>query len=122
MQIEFTIPGTLPTLNEYIKAERTNKFIAAKLKKDVQNYIAAYLPELEEPISEHVYVYFTWVRPDARTDKDNVAFSKKYILDAMQRGGVIGRDSWRLCTPYDKGFYVNKADPRTVVLVSTERL
>lgn len=55
-----------------------------------------------------------------RSDKDNVAFAKKFILDALQEVGVITKDSWKLCTPYDRKFAVNKSNPRTVVLITDE--
>lgn len=36
MQWTFEIPGTLPSLNDYIRAERANRFAAAGLKKKAQ--------------------------------------------------------------------------------------
>ena len=122
MRIDFEIPDQLPTLNEYISAERANRYMAAKMKRETQEFIMWHLPKLRKPIETHVYVYFLWIRKDARADKDNVAFAKKYILDAMQERGIIKRDSWKLVTPYDRGFMVNKTNPRTVVTVSTERI
>lgn len=111
------IPGTLPTLNRYIETERTNRFIAAKLKRDTQEQIAWLT--LGHPVFDgHVYVAFTWIRPDMRSDKDNVAFAKKFILDALQEAHVIKNDSWRMCTPFDLGFKVNKDNPRTIVRIA----
>ena len=40
--IQFTINSELPTLNDYIKAERGNKFAAAKLKKNATEGVAWY--------------------------------------------------------------------------------
>lgn len=111
------IPGTLPTLNKYVEAERTNRFMAAKLKRETQEQIAWLT--LGHPIFDgHVYIAFTWIRPDMRSDKDNVAFAKKFILDALQEAGVIKNDSWRMCTPFDLGFKVNKDNPRTIVRIA----
>lgn len=36
MNYKFTIRGTLPGLNELIEAERRNRFIGAKLKKQYE--------------------------------------------------------------------------------------
>lgn len=122
MLYSFSIPGTLPTLNEYVSVERTNRFAAAKLKRTTQERIVALLLADKAPFIEgHTYVSFGWVRPDMRSDKDNVAFAKKFILDALQEAGVIARDSWKLCTPIDTGFMVNKENPRVVVVIDTEQ-
>lgn len=111
------IPGTLPTLNQYVNAERTNRFAAAKIKRKTQETIMWQM--LGHPVFEgHVYVAFTWIRPDMKSDKDNVAFAKKFILDALQEAGVIKNDSWRMCTPFDLGFKVNKDNPRTIVRIA----
>lgn len=119
MEYRFEIPGTLPTLNEYVNRERANRFSAAGLKRKTQDYIRAFL--LDAPkFQGHVTVWFEWVRPDMRSDKDNVAFAKKFILDALQEAGVIAKDSWKLCTPYDSRFAVNKTNPRTVVVITDE--
>ena len=119
MEFTFEIPGTLPTLNEYVNRERTNRFSAASLKHKTQDYIRAFI--LDAPkFPGQVTVWFDWIRPDMRSDKDNVAFAKKFVLDALQEAGVITKDSWKLCTPYDRKFAVNKSNPRTVVLITDE--
>ena len=121
MRYEFEIPGTLPTLNEYINRERTNRFAAAKIKKETQEYIRSCIPLDAPHFRGVVKVGFKWIRADMRSDKDNVAFAKKFILDALQEAHVIERDSWKLCTPYDFGFAVNKQNPRTIVVIEEER-
>lgn len=120
MEFSFEIPGELPTLNPYVNSERSNRFAAATMKRDVQERICACIPDDAPRFPGHVTVWFDWIRADMRSDKDNVAFAKKFILDALQQAGVIKKDSWKLCTPYDRKFAVNKANPRTVVTVTTE--
>lgn len=113
----FEIPGILPTLNQYVDVERTNRFVAAKVKRETQDTILWSL--MGHPSFDgHVYVAFTWVRPNAKCDKDNVAFAKKFILDALQEAHVIKNDSWRMCTPFDLGYKVNKQNPRTIVRIA----
>lgn len=119
MEYRFEIPGTLPTFNEFDGRSRTNRFSAASLKRKTQDYIRAFI--LDAPkFPGHVTVWFDWIRPDMRCDKDNVAFAKKLILDALQEAGVIKSDSWKLCTPYDRRYAVNKSNPRTVVVITDE--
>lgn len=119
MRWTFEIPGKLPTLNEYVRAERANRYAAAKLKRDAQEVIA-WSMGARPKFAGAVEVRFRWVRPDMRSDKDNVAFAKKFVLDALQEAGVIESDGWRVCSPVDEGFYVDKANPRTVVTVIGE--
>ena len=120
MTFEFDIPGTLSTLNEYVNRERTNRFSAAALKRMTQDYIRECIPADAPKFYGHVVVWFSWIRPDMRCDKDNVAFAKKFVLDALQEEGIIAKDSWKLCTPYDRQFAVNKSNPRTVVMITDE--
>ena len=120
MTFEFAIPGTLPTLNEYVNRERTNRFSAAALKRMTQDCIRQCIPNDAPKFYGHVVVWFNWIRPDMRCDKDNVAFAKKFVLDALQEEGIIAKDSWKLCTPYDRQFAVNKSNPRTVVMITDE--
>lgn len=120
MIYKLEIPGTLPTLNEYVNKERTNRFAAAKIKKDTQEYIRSFIPFGSPQFNGAVVVSFRWVRPDMRSDKDNVAFAKKFILDALQEAEIIEKDSWKLCTPYDIGFAVNKQNPRTIVTITND--
>lgn len=120
MRYTFEIPGTLPTHNQYIENERSNRFLAAKVKKETQDYICSCIPDDAPCFPGCVVVWFDWIRPDMRSDKDNVSFAKKFILDALQQAGVIKKDSWKLCTPYDRKFAVNKSNPRTVVYITNE--
>lgn len=113
------IPGKLPTLNEYSDAERACRYKGSGLKRRTQAGIRALCAGAPR-FDGHVYVGFAWVRPDRRCDKDNVAFAKKFVLDALQEAGVIKRDSWNLCTPYDHSFRVNPNNPRTVVVVGDD--
>ncbi len=112
----FTVPGTIPTLNEYTKANRANRYAAAKMKRETQAQIIQAIGEAPR-FKGKVTVYFTWIRPNARSDKDNVSFSKKFILDALQEAGVIESDGWNMCDPLDVGFSVNRKTPRVEVVV-----
>ena len=121
MRFTFEIPGTLPTLNQYVDSERANRFAAAEMKRKTQERIVTAMGGIVPHFEGEVTVQFEWIRPDARSDKDNVAFAKKFILDALQQAGVIASDSWKLCTPRDVRFAVNKSEPRTIVTVTDGR-
>lgn len=92
MEGRVKIPFKLPSLNDYIRAERTHRQIAAKMKRKVQDDIGWYinaLPVFENP----VIVDFEWLEMTKRRDLDNIDFAKKFILDAMVECGKIKDDS-----------------------------
>ena len=90
--IKIEIPYKFPSLNDYVFACRSNKFAGASLKKKVQKSIAPYiqpLPHFNNPIKIH----FLWIEKTKRRDFDNVAFGKKFILDALQENGKLENDN-----------------------------
>lgn len=86
------IPMKLPSLNDYIRDCRGNKFIGAKTKKDAESDLAFWicrLPFFEKPIKIH----FTWVEENNKRDPDNICFAKKFILDTMVKEGRLTNDN-----------------------------
>ena len=97
--VEITIPFRLPSLNEYIRECRANRYAGAKMKKKIENDIMMFLnkvPHYETPVTIH----FHWIEENKRRDYDNICFAKKYILDAMVKAGKFKDDSRK----YVKGF------------------
>ena len=88
------IYGKFPSLNEYVDACRTNPHAGAKMKKEVEQIIALQIVRMK-PITEPVIVHFLWHEKNRRRDKDNVAFAKKFVLDAMQKSGKLPNDNNR---------------------------
>lgn len=83
------IPFKLPSLNEYINICRRNRYEAAKHKQDIENQIGYFL---HGHYDGDVIINFVWYEPNRKRDVDNVAFAKKYILDAMQKKGILNND------------------------------
>ena len=82
----------LPSCNTYINACRTNRYAAAKMKRDVENQIYYYikdLPEFEKPIKIH----FLWIEENKKRDLDGIAFGKKFILDSLVKFKKIKNDN-----------------------------
>jgi Holliday junction resolvase RusA-like endonuclease len=92
-------------LNKYINAERTNRFKAAKIKKDLTEFFSWEFLR-EEPIKEPVKFKFTWFMKDKRKDPDNIAFQKKFILDGMKEAGIIENDSIKFITGFIDEFEI----------------
>lgn len=93
------IPYRLPDLNNYISAERTNRFKAAQIKRkatdDLMKLFVSY--EAEGKLHHHdkpVELWMHWVVPDKRRrDLDNLGFAAKFIMDALTDANVISDDS-----------------------------
>ena len=105
------IPLKLPSANDYIRACRQNKYAASKFKAQYENDISIYirkLPEFDKPVSIH----FHWIEGNKRRDLDNVAFAKKFILDALVKCGKLKDDNRHNVTSfidtfeYDKDFKI----------------
>lgn len=117
MNYKFTIRGTLPGLNELIEAERRNRFIGAKLKKQYEAVVmraARSLGNVE--FEEPVYMVYHWYEKDRRRDKDNIcAFGRKVIQDALVKARFLRNDEWKNIAGFEDRFYVDKDKPRVVV-------
>lgn len=112
------IPGRLPGLNEYVEAERRNRFKAAKMKRDAQDWVILCIKKYMRGvhITRPVYIRYFYVEPNRRRDMDNIdGYGKKVINDALVEAGVLRDDGWdeiRGIVPY---FSVDKDNPRIIV-------
>lgn len=102
--IKFEIPFRLPTLNEYTDKCRGNRYGGAGLKKSVERNIQQVLSSKDFYISSPVHIEFIWHEPNRRRDKDNVAFAKKFILDALQKSGRLPNDNNRYISGFTDNF------------------
>jgi len=119
--MRFEIPGTLPGLNEYINAERSNKYQAAKLKRQTEETIVMCIWE-QMPgvnIAEPVRIEYYWYEPNKRRDKDNIAFAKKFVQDALVKAGVLANDGWQEIVSFADRFGIDKDNPRVEVTIET---
>lgn len=107
--IEVEIKMKLPSLNEYVRVCRTNAFQASKFKKDIEDDISIFisrLPVFEKPVTIH----FHWVECNKKRDLDNIAFAKKFILDALVKQGKLKDDNRKCVTGFSDTFeYGNEA-------------
>lgn len=105
--MKYVIDMKLPSLNDYIKVCRTNKFMASKYKKDIEDKIGMFLlkmPKYEKPIKIH----FTWIEGNKKRDLDNICFAKKFILDAMQKFGKLENDNRNYVYAFTDSFEYGK--------------
>lgn len=106
-KVRFTLPYRLPSLNEYVAKCRSNKYEAAEYKRDIESEIIWLINGIK-PIENPVFIDFIWYEPNQKRDKDNVCFAKKFILDAMQKAGVLKNDNNRFVLGFTDTFVYNK--------------
>lgn len=108
----------LPSLNEYVNACRTNRYQGSKMKRDLEATIGLFigrLPRFEKPVKIH----FHWIEANKRRDYDNVAFAKKFILDALVKRGKLKDDNRRFVTGFTDTFAYG---PKTKVILYIEEV
>lgn len=116
---ELIILGRLDGLNDYTKACRTNKFAGNKMKQENEGHIIPFIrSQLKDERFERVSIRFNWIEPNKRRDPDNVAFAKKFILDALVKEGVIKNDTLKYIEHFEDYFYVDPNRPRVEVWIT----
>lgn len=119
MEYKLIIPGTLSSLNKYIEAERANRYKGASLKRTNEKSIAVAIKqclkgiEIKKPVEMH----YLWIVPNKKTDRDNVAFAKKFVQDALVQCGVLKDDGWKHIVGFSDRFEVDRENPRIEVLI-----
>lgn len=105
----YTFTDKLPSLNEYVRANRQNKYAGAKMKKDIETSICWQIAEqgLVE-LTPPLRISFKWFEKNKKRDKDNVVFGKKFILDSLQKMQVIGNDNWEWISSFEDTVFLSK--------------
>lgn len=112
------IPMKLPSLNQYINECRRNKYVGARMKKQIESQLAFYinqLPKYENPIK----INFLWIEGNKKRDLDNVCFAKKFILDCMVKCGRLKDDNRNCVTGFTDTFEYGK---ETKVILQIEEI
>jgi len=116
--MKFEIDMKLPSLNDYTKWCRGNKFLAAKNKAQIEHDIGLFLmkmPKWTNPIKIH----FHWIEGNKRRDLDNIAFAKKFILDSMVKHGKLQDDNRKNVYAFTDSFEYGK---ETKVILEIEEV
>ena len=108
------IPGELTDLNTYIRAERSNRYFAAKLKKEETERVA-WLSKGHKVEKYPINIACNWYLKDKKKDPDNVSFSIKFILDGLVMAGVLENDSQKYIKSIGHNFFIDKKNPRVEV-------
>lgn len=106
-EVTIEIPLKLPSLNDYIRSCRGNVYAANNEKRHIEAALGIYmkaLPRFESPVA----IDFTWIEENRRRDLDNIAFAKKFILDALVKCGKLKDDNRKCVTAFTDSFRYEK--------------
>ena len=119
MKQRFVINTKMPTLNEMIRRDRTNRYAGAELKKRYQLYVSACIRQAKlTPVKQAQWILYEYHESSKRRDKDNVsAFARKVINDALQTTGIIPKDNNEWVAGLSEVFVYDKTDKIIVTLV-----
>jgi len=95
MTQKFMIPMKLPSLNEVNRVNRTHWSQGAKLKTEIESIIGWAIVNAQlKPVKKYpCKIGVVYYEPNKRRDIDNVYSSNKFILDALQRQGILKNDN-----------------------------
>ncbi|MBQ6929027.1 MAG: hypothetical protein IJN27_01805 [Oscillospiraceae bacterium] len=104
MQI-LKIPYKLDGLNEYTEECRNSKYDGNKCKRENEKIIRLCIRNCRlKKMPGAYFVRFTWWEATKQRDKDNVAFAKKFILDALQKEKITKGDDNRYLLGFEDRF------------------
>lgn len=114
----FVIWQKLCSQNDVVAANRTNKYVGAKLKTDIEKAIGwdikkAVLAKFLKPVVNPCIIEIDWHEAIKRRDVDNIQSSQKFILDAMVKNKILPNDNSR----YVRQIYHNIVDDDTDYVV-----
>lgn len=112
--MKFVIQGRLPSLNDYIKECRGNKYSANLMKKRVEKGIVFAIREakLQRATTYPIKLKITWYEENKRRDIDNVVFATKFIQDALVSAGIIENDNQKWIVGLSHEVLIDRDNPR----------
>ena len=111
------IPCELPALNEVIDKSKRHWSQYAKEKKQWTRFIALLARLNLKPVEKQVSLSITWVCKDRRRDPDNICSAKKFVIDGLVAGGILGNDGWKQISCFSDFFDVDNKRPRVEVTI-----
>jgi Holliday junction resolvase RusA-like endonuclease len=116
--MKLVLLGELPSLNEYIQAERGNKFAAAKMKKLATESVAwECRTQKLECVTHPAIIKIKWYMKNKKKDIDNVSHAVKYILDGLVVAGILYNDNQEWVKGLQHEFHIDKKNPRIEVSI-----
>lgn len=112
------INGTLPGMNEILKAYSINRGVGAGLKKKTDEYIQRcirkQLPGLKIKSAQFNCIFYEEHR---KRDPDNIIAAHKFIFDALRKEKVLLNDGWDQVKQINPDWREDAERPRVEVYI-----
>ena len=113
-----TIHGSLATLNEHDGANRSNRFMGAKLKKEMTDLVA-WQAKNSPKITRPCILTFHWYY-SGKYDFDNIRFACKYLQDGLVKAGVLVDDSQKWVLGYGGDIFIKTDKGKEKVIIEVD--
>ena len=114
--MKLVIKGELAGLNEHDNANRRNRYLGAKLKKENTEIVYWHCREQELTVrTKPVFIEYRHYVKNRRKDPDNFCHSRKYINDGLVKAGILYDDSMKWIKGFKESWKVDKDNPRIVI-------
>lgn len=123
MEYRLVINGRLPGMNDFIKAERTNRYKGSEFKRDAQNIVLWHIKQQlrRVHITKRVRIFYMFYEQNRKRDLDNIAgFAHKVIQDALVESKVLKNDGWDEIGGFNDCFSVDPNNPRIEILIAED--
>jgi len=129
-EFTFWVHGPMPGLNEIILAAKASPYRYSAMKKTWTDIVAGQIVTANHtlarrgrglPTFDQAIVNCEWIEPHNRRDPDNVfGGGLKFILDGMERAGIIPKDSRKHIRGIVHSYGDNDKDGPGVMITVTE--
>lgn len=118
---ELKIDVRMPNLNDYTAAIAYSRYKGGEMKDEWDEVVrlAAWQQKLGH-FTEPIMLDFHWYEPNGNRDMDNVAFAKKFILDGLQKAGVITNDNIKWVRGFSDHFHYDGTAGVHVIMTEVE--
>ena len=116
----FTIPGTMPGLNEYLAEVGRKPQIGGRMKREYKMLALSYIRRdlRKYKATKPIVLHYVFYEPNMKRDHDNVfTFCSKCVQDALQEAKVIENDGWKQIVNFTHDFFLDKSKPRIEVYI-----
>lgn len=115
--MKLVFSGEFTDLNTYIKKINHNRFAGNTVKQEETERVwgDALEQKCKRVKNYPVKAIFTWYSPNQRKDIDNIAFSKKFILDGLVLAKILKDDSRKFVSSLEDHFLIDAENPRVEV-------
>ena len=120
MKAILKIQYKFPSLNQYTGANRKDRYAGAKMKKELTDIVAWECVHQKIGKFKRIKLNFVWHEKTRKRDKDNICFSKKFILDGMIKSGVIQNDGWKEIAGFTDNFVISEWQGVEVEIIEVE--